>query len=458
MAEQPAKILLVNPVTRSGTRVLRVERCQQKLLAPVGIWPPVTLLEASIYLRQLGFQDVEIIDGEIEGLGFDKLVSDIAGKTPDMVVIQSTTPTIEDDILFSSRIKQRSKKTSIVFIGLHPTFFAGELLKEASVDYVVLGEPEKVLAELAGSYFNDNGDIARIKGLGYRNNGRVFVNERSLPRDDYDYPLLPDRALLKNDKYIMPLTAKPFSVIKVSRGCDFSCSFCTSSLYYGKGWKARSPENIIEEIRETKEKYGIDTFLFLSDTFNADNDFVKRLSSLIIENNLNIRWVANSRVDLVSEDTVILMKKAGCLLVSLGIESYDDSVLRKNNKGLDRKAIEKGINILKKHGILTYGYFIFGLEGETKTTMLKTAVMAAGSKLDFAVFYSLTPYPGTPYFQRFNDTNWKDYFHGSSSIAEYKGLGKRVIKIWAYIATAIFYLKPSRLFLLAKYILKGRLC
>jgi len=321
-----------------------------------------------------------------------------------------------------------------------------------------LGEPEQAIAELADCCFKNLGNISDIKGLGYKDNGDVLVNERGLPRDDYDYPLVPDRALLKNNRYIMPLTGRPFTVIKVSRGCNFSCLFCTSSLYYGKGWRARSPENIIKEIKAAKEKFGINIFLFLSDTFNSDNNFVERLSSLIIENNLNIRWVANSRVDLINEDAVVLMKKAGCMLVSLGIESYDKDVLRKNNKNLDREAINKGIGILKKHGIATYGYFIFGLENETKSSMLKTAVMAAGSKLDFAVFYSLTPYPGTPYFRRFNNLNWKDYFHGSSSIVGYQKLSKRAIKIGSYAAQFFFYLRPRRIFLLVKYILRGRLC
>lgn len=458
MVKPLAKILLINPVARNGQKVLRTERCQQKLLASIGIWPPVTLLEISTYLKHHGFHNIEIIDGEVESLSFGELAREAAKRLPDMVIIQATTPTIEDDILFSSEIKRQSKNTSTVFIGLHATAFPEELLSNSPVDYVVLGEPEQAIAELAEYRFKNLGSISNIKGLGYKNNGDVLVNERGLPRDDYDYPLVPDRALLKNDRYIMPLTGMPFTVIKVSRGCNFSCLFCTSSLYYGKGWKARSPENIIEEIRDAKEKFGINTFLFLSDTFNGDNNFVEKLSALIIENNLNIRWVANSRVDLISEDTVVLMKKAGCMLVSLGIESYDKDVLRKNNKNLDRETINRGIGVLKKHGIATYGYFIFGLENETKCSMLKTAIMAAASKLDFAVFYSLTPYPGTPYFRRFNNLNWQDYFHGSSNIVGYKKLGKGAIKIGVYAALVIFYLRPRRIFLLAKYLLRGKLC
>ena len=153
MVKPLAKILLVNPVTRNNQKVLRTERCQQKLLLSVGIWPPVTLLEAAIYLKRRGFQNIEIIDGEIEGLVFNELVCEVVKKRPDMVVIQATTPTIEDDILFSSMIKRQSANTLTVFTGLHATVFPAELLKKSPVDYVVLGEPEETVAELADYCF-----------------------------------------------------------------------------------------------------------------------------------------------------------------------------------------------------------------------------------------------------------------------------------------------------------------
>jgi len=451
------KILLVNPVTRDNTRVLRVERCQQKLFHPVGIWPPITLLEIAVYLKHNSFTDIQIIDGEIEGLSFDSLVDEIARVEPGIVVIQATTPTIDDDILLASRLKQKSNKIVTVFIGLHATVFPQDLLKNEAIDYVILGEPEEAVSELVSCLFDRKGSLGDIRGLGYRNNGSIFVNQKRTTRDNYDYPGMPDRSLLKNDKYIMPLTGRPFTVIKVSRGCDFNCAFCTSAAYYGKGWKARSPENIINEIKDVKGNYNIDTFLFLSDTFNGNKDFVDKLASLIIKENLNIKWVANSRVDLIDKESVALMRKAGCILVSLGIESYDKTVLGANRKYLTKQIIDRAVAILKKYGIRTYGYFIFGLEKENKISMMMTAVRAFKSKLDFAVFYSLTPYPGTDYFMRYNNRDWKDYFHGRSAIVGYSHLGKYTIKIFAYLALALFYLRPGRFILLVKYLLKRRL-
>lgn len=428
------------------------------MLLPIGLWPPITLLEISAYLKERGFNNIEIVDGEIEGAVFHQLVDKVAKRLPDMVVVQATTPTIDDDVLFSSLLKEKSPDTLTVLIGLHATVFPEELLRKKPIDYVVLGEPEKTISELASYCFKKEGDTRNINSLGYKNNGTIFINKMNLHRDNYDYPVMPDRSLLKNEKYIMPLTGKPFALIKVSRGCDFSCSFCTSSSYYGRGWRARSPGNIIEEIKDVKEKYGIDTFLFLSDTFNNNNEFVQELTSLIIEENLNIKWAANSRLDLVNDNTAGLMKKAGCMLVSLGIESYDEEILRVNRKNLDKKSIDRGVAIFKKHGILTYGYFIFGLERENKRSMWRTMVRASNSDLDFCIFYSLTPYPGTDYFKRYNNRKWKNYFHGASNIVGYSHLGSAAIRLGIYIASFMFYIRPKRIRLLVRYFLRGRLC
>ena len=161
---------------------------------------------------------------------------------------------------------------------------------------------------------------------------------------------------------------------------------------------------------------------------------------------------------MVDEDSVKLMKKAGCILVSLGIESYDEGILSRNKKHINRRDIDRAIGIFKRNGILTYGYFIFGLEGETKSTMIKTLISAFRSKLDFAIFYSLTPYPGTDYFTRYNNPDWKNYFHGVSNIVEYGGLSKGSINLLRHVSWIMFYINPRRLFLVIKYILGARIC
>lgn len=452
-----AKIALVNPVTRKRNKVLRTERCQQKAITAVGIFPPIGLLEIAVYLKHRSFSEIELIDGEIEGLSQEGLSCKIALGNPGLIVLQSTTPTIEDDFCFAALLKERLKESRIIITGIHATVLPEEVLRQETIDYAAIGEPEETVSDLAVYLLRNKGSLKEIQGLAYKDSGRIVINGRRQPKDNYDYPLLPDRTLLENNRYIMPLTGKPFALIKVSRGCDFSCAFCTSKAYYGPGWRARSPENIVAEIKDIKEKTGIDTFLFLADTFNGKKEFVRGLTSLIIAEDLNIKWVSNSRLDLIDEEMASLMQRSGCILVSLGIESYSQRLLKRSGKALQEDAIKRGIDILRKHGIKTYGYFIFGLEGESKAGILRTALRAAFSGLNFAQFYSLTPYPGTPYFQKYGNTKWDGYYHGISDIVSYPGLNKFALKASRYIAGVIFYARPDRLWQLIQYLTQGRL-
>jgi len=451
------KITLVNPVTSNRIKVLRVERCQQKLISALGNWPPITLLEIAATLKQNGFFNIAIIDAQAGNLTFSELIRQVTKGIPDLVVIQATIPTIADDILFSSLLKENQPDITTVFIGMPATTLPDELLNEHSVDYVALGEPQDTISELAGYYLNKNTSLSRILGLGYKEGKKAIINKRRPVSKVYDYTAFPDRSLIDSKKYRLSLTGKPFTVIKTSRGCDFSCSFCTSQVYYGLGWKPRSPENIVKEIKNVKREQGIDNFLFLADTFNGTSEFVKELTTSIISSGLDIQWISNSRLDLVSEENVSLMKKSGCILVSLGIETYDEEILKRNKKFLKVEQIDKGIGIFKKYKILTYGYFIFGLEGETRKTISKTIKRAIFSKLDFAIFYSLTPYPGTEYFNVYKNKNWKNYYHGISDIVTYKHLGRLELKIYRYVALSLFYLHPRRLFKLLRYVLFGKL-
>lgn len=364
---------------------------------------------------------------------------------------------MNDDILLVSLLKRSLRNVEIVFIGLASTAMPKELLENKQLDYVVIGEPEQVICELAEQRLNKKLRLSEISGLGYKENGEVFINKRRAIPWSYDYSIFPDYSRINKDKYRLSLTGKPFAVVKTSVGCDYSCSFCTSEVYYGKGWRARSPENIVKEIENINLRQKIDNFLFLSDTFNGNSKFVEDLASLILSHGLKIKWVSNSRVDLVYEEQASLMKKSGCLLVSLGIESFDRDILKINNKFINPEHIKRGIEIFNKQGILTYGYFIFGLEGETRISVFKTMFKAWCSRLDFANFYSLTPYPGTVYFSRFENRNWEKYFHGISDIVTYKHLSNQEINMYRYLALFLFYLRPRRLFLLIKYVFLRRL-
>lgn len=423
----------------------------------VGIWPPITLLEIEAKLRENGFFDVDIIDAEAQDYSFTELTRQITIKSPRLAVLQATVPTLKDDLLLAALLKTSLPNLEIVFVGLASTTMPEDLLGNQQLDYVVIGQPEEVVCELARQRLNRSLKLSEIAGLGYKENGKICINKRRSSSGLPDYSVFPDYSKIDKQRYRLALTGKPFAVVKTSVGCDYGCSFCTSEAYYGKGWRGRSSENIVKTIEDIKLKQKIDSFLFLSDTFNGRKKFVMDLTSLILARGLKIKWVSNSRVDLVSQEQAALMKKSGCLLVSLGLESFDENILKNNNKFITGEQIKRGIEILHQQGILTYGYFILGLVGETRTSVFKTIFKAWQSKLDFANFYTLTPYPGTEYFNRFQNRDWKRYFHGISDIVTYPYLSSREINLYRYLALFLFYLRPRRLFLLIKYFLLRRL-
>ncbi|MBU1864218.1 MAG: B12-binding domain-containing radical SAM protein [Candidatus Omnitrophica bacterium] len=452
------RIVLINPTTQSRKKVLRVERCQQRRLFTVGLWPPVTLLEIATYLQYCGYNNIAIIDAEAENYDFTTMIQRIVQEKPVVVIVSTTTPTLEDDVALAMNLKKFDNRLIVIACGIHATLKPNDFLGKNRFDFCTIGEPEIVVCDLLEILLVEKSDVDNVKSVAYLDNDEVHITEKALPRESYDYPIMPDRTLLKNDLYRLPFTRTKFTTIKISRGCDYGCMFCTSASYYGKGWKTRSVSSIIAEIKDCIKKYNIKTFLFLSDTFNARKEFVEELCSSIQEEKLDIRWVVNSRIDLMDESSVITMKKAGCILVSLGIESFDTEVQKINKKNLDITKIDSGLKALSAAHIYTYGYFIIGLYGDSIQKTLRTIYLAWKSPLDFACFYSVTPYPGTAYYDEFKSEDKSQYFHGDSTCVKHGAFTPLTVVLLKLCAYIFFYFSIRRLRLIMTYVIKGRIC
>lgn len=423
------RILLVLPVTRNGTRVLRVERCQQKVLSHVGIWPPIHLLEIALYLEYVGFHNIEIIDGEIERLSFKVLRQRIREANADYVIMHSTQPTFCDDNALAQDIKSENPDIKTVVFGVYATTHPERYANTGLYDHVIEGEPAFHIVRI-------------ISG--------------STLQSCLDYPTVPNRKLLKNELYKMPLLNEVFTVIKVSKGCDYACAFCTSRAYYGKGWRARSVDNIIQEIKNCCNEYGIRNFLFLSDTFNMDREWVKTLCDALIREKLCIRWVSNSRADRVDESAAKKMKKAGCVLVSLGIESFDQDVLDSTHKSASVSRVKKGIRMLQEADILTLGYLLLALKKATVVKTIKTLWTAACSDLDFLHVYWLTPYAGTFYESEATELDGEEFYHGYPKAIYFRRHQKILLQVLLPFFFFLFYLNPMRAIRIMRFIQKRK--
>lgn len=267
-------------------------------------------------------------------------------------------------------------------------------------DMAILGEGEKTFIELL-ECMDKNDNFRNINGLSWRNNDKVIKNNPREPIKDLDSLPFPDFDIYgveSFDKY----------PIITSRGCPFSCSFCSSSL--GRAWRKRSPMNVLNEMKMAIDRYKIKLFQFVDASFNLMPQRVIEICDLMIQEKINIPWtVQGMRADKITDQLVEKMKKSGCRRLYVGIESFDKDVYEEIGKRESINEIKRGIKIAKKSGIEVYGYLIMGLP---KDSFRKTMVsFREAEKLDLNVlsWTSAVPYTGTR-LQEWVDKNARKFY------------------------------------------------
>jgi len=291
-----------------------------------------------------------------------------------------------------------------------------------------------------------NEQLASIKGLGWRQNGKIVINwDRPFFRSLDDLPI-PLHHLLPLDNYRMPIIKGPYTFIVTSRGCPAGCKYCIKHVSYQYSVRLRSPEKLLEEIQLLYNQ-GVHHIHMYSDLFTVNRDQVIELCRLLIDKGPKITWTCNSRVDYVDEEMLNLMGQAGCNLISWGIESGSEMVLKKAHKGYRMEQAYNALRWAKKAGIKNWGYFIIGLPGETIDTIKETMIFSKKLPLDIALFHVAAPYPGTPFFFEVvengwfrSDVNWEEVDMDQGTVLDYPDLKaedllywqKRAFREWAF--------------------------
>jgi anaerobic magnesium-protoporphyrin IX monomethyl ester cyclase len=349
----------------------------------------------------------------------------------------------------TSRIlKESIYSLKVVVVGMYPTIFERECLKRfKQADYAIMDESEWVISNLANAIAK-NIPLESIKGLIFRKENEIIVNERqNLSENNVDNLPFPARDLLNNDAYKLPTNKKKFTLLNVGRGCSGNCTYCIANIYYGKRFRKRLIGNVIKEIEECVNKYDIKNFLFWEESFTADPQYGESICDEIIKRNLKITWSTTSRVDTLNQILLDKMKKAGCVMLGLGIESYNQNILNDARKGTTIDQIDKAVAMVKKAGINSMGHFIFGLPGDTKETA-ERSIKFALKNLNFAQFYCAVPYPRTELGKIAKERNWietDDYaqFDLTKSAMKNEMLTSREIKKIRDSAYRKFYFRPK---------------
>lgn len=436
--EKKKRILLIYP---PSPVMNREDRCQQptKELLVIPPLPPTDLMYLAAVSEQAGLE-AKIVDYS-QGGDFEL---DLREFKPDYLLINVATPTFKSDLSALTVAKEICPDIVTIAKGAAFLTVAFEVMYyQKDLDVILFGEPEVTLRELL-----EGKPYEKILGIYYRDDLRVKYTGARPFIENLDELPFPARHLVDNNIYRRPDNNKVQAVIKVSRGCPFHCFFCLATPVSGAKVRKRSAENIIEEIKECVEKYGITNFLFWSDIFNIDKQWTMDLCRKIIDSGLDITWSANTRADTADEEMAMMMYKAGCRLVSIGVESGSQEMLDKIGKRITLDDVRLTVKIFKKAGIKIYNYFVIGLPWETEETVEDTIDFAIELDSDFISFYTATPLPGTKFYEYAkehhlinSETSFSSaYFYPSVKSHE---LSKERIFELHKRAIKRFYLRPS---------------
>ncbi len=354
---------------------------------------------AAAVLKQKGF-DVFLKDYQTENLTFDDMLADLTDRRCAMMMLATTNATVFSDLAVVAKIKKALPELCVVLKGA--IFFDPEdgLLAQldlTDVDYLIGGESDFIIGDLAAAHFGDRSNLAAIGGILHRDGGKWVKTDFTHWHDDLDDLPFPDRTLMNNALYLRPDTQEKQATITTSRGCPSNCVYCLTPRISGKRLRLRSPENIFAEIRECYEKFGIRNFFFKSDTFTINKAWTTALCDLIIASPLNgkIEWVANSRVNPIDQETLVKMKQAGCWLVAFGFESGSPESLEKMKKGATVEQNKAAAAMAKRAGLQVYGFYLIGFPWEGMEHLRQTADLMFEIDADYVELHIATPFYGT---------------------------------------------------------------
>jgi anaerobic magnesium-protoporphyrin IX monomethyl ester cyclase len=334
-----------------------------------------------------GWKNLEEIDASKYrfGLTVKEIAARIKNWSPDLVVI--TAPflgwwkTVFD---IASAAKSIDKNTITVLTGADPSARPLDCLKEPNIDFVVIGEPEQTVLELANTLEKGNMEkLKKVRGIAYNKKGEIVVTPPRPFIQDLDSLPFPARHLLPMSTYFAavkenPLRGeihKPWVAMITSRGCPHNCIFCSNYLVMGRKWRARSPANVVDEIEQLVKIYNIKQVDFEDANLTVDRKRVEVICDLIVKRRLDIEWYTPNgvRADALDENLLRKMAEAGCRKIRIapesGVQRVVDKIIRKN---LDLKKVENAVVSARKVGIGVGCFFILGFMGETKQDIKAT--------------------------------------------------------------------------------------
>jgi anaerobic magnesium-protoporphyrin IX monomethyl ester cyclase len=362
-------------------------------------FPPLGLgyIAAALKMRRI---EVDLIDCTF--LEFSEAVEQIKRSKPQIVGFYSMFSMKKTTLELAHAIRNAGLKDSLFVVGGPLPSWAPESFLDV-FDAVAIGEGEQTMAEIVDSIAQGK-DLSGVKGLVFKIDKRIIQTGTRQFIEDLDSLAFPTRDLFDNEaykKYYLDHFGYSITSMITSRGCPFTCDFCSRPIF-GADMRTRSVNNIVDEVEEI-EALGYDRVWFSDDCFTLNRNHLLSVCKEIGRRGLDVGWECLSRVDTMDSEVAEGMKRAGCIEVFFGIESGNDSVLSLMKKRITTAQAKRAVYAAKAAGLKVGAFFIVGYPGESNKTVLDTVRFASGLPLDYLSFTMPYPIPGTPLYERVKD-------------------------------------------------------
>ncbi|MCP4666896.1 MAG: radical SAM protein, partial [Deltaproteobacteria bacterium] len=389
-----SRILLVHPLG------YRAEAAGRDVSRMANIMPPLGLASMAAYLKKRDM-GCAIVDCFARPRSDQAIRDYLLAKRPAFVGLSCTTSSFFDGLRISRLAKSTLSDIQVVFGGPHVSALKGRILEDFPViDLVVAGEGEETLAELME---RGGKGVETVKGLVYREAGGeiAFTGYRAGGMDLDSLPFPAYEALAGYpEAYKLPIFSYPrapnASCIS-SRGCPYSCAYCDRSVFR-RTFRYNSAEYLYEHLAYLRERFKIRHINFYDDQFTFNRERIEHFTRFMTDRPLGMSFNCAVRAEHIDADLLRQMKEAGCWMISLGIETGDETLLARHRRNADLDLIKEKIHVIKQAGLRTKGLFMMGLPGETEASIRKTRSYAFSLPLDDLNMSKFTPFPGSPLY------------------------------------------------------------
>lgn len=455
-------VLFVNPPFKAEYGKFSREARSAMITNSGVVYYPLWLLYAAGVTQEQGF-NIDLLDAPAKRLNQEQSISWIINKQKDygLIVLDTSTPSIYNDVNFGSLLKKIFPNSYVVLMGTHPTALPKETLElNNDIDAIAKGEADYIIRDLAIA-LRDNKSLSEVKGLVYRDKEKIVFNEPMPLITDVDSIPWASKLIkqfLDPKDYFFAAAKYPEIQIFTGRGCPARCYFCVfPQTIHGHKYRVRSAIDVVNEF-----EYIVNNFPYVKevviedDTFTINKERTQEICKLLIERGINkkIKWLCNARVTLDYE-TMVLMKKSGCTLIIPGIESGSQELLNNMKKGTKISQIEEYVKNAKKAGLLIHACYMVGNKGETRETMKETLRFAIKLDTDTAQFYTLHPYPGTEaynwaveagFLKNDNFENWIKEDGTHNCVINLDNISAEELVEFCDYARKKYYLRPKYIF------------